>query len=279
MMTCRAVVDLLCDLVAGELSPDQRQHVEAHLWDCAACAAYTKTYGLPIRWAGQLTTVLLPPAVAQRLQAAWDAMRRTPARTGKISTKEDSSMQLPLQIAFHNLPPAEALEAVIRENAAKLDEFYNHIMSCRVVVDVPHQHHRDGNLYQVRIDLTVPGGEIMVNREPSLHEANKDFRQAVRDAFDAARRQLEDFARRQRGAVKHHEPVVHAKVSKLFPQEGYGFLVTADGREIYFHQDAVLDGGFDRLHIGAEVAFVEEAGREGPQASTVRLVGRHHHER
>jgi cold shock CspA family protein len=217
--------------------------------------------------------------VAQRLQAAWDAMRRTPARTETISAQEEVAMQLPLQIAFHNLPPSETLEAVIRENAAKLDEFYNHVMRCRVVIDVPHQHHRDGNLYQVRIDLTVPGGEIVVNREPSLHEANKDFRQAVRDAFDAVRRQLEDFARRQRGAVKHHEPVVHAKVSKLFPQEGYGFLATADGREVYFHRDAVLHGGFDRLHIGTEVTFVEEVGREGPQASTVHLVGRHHHER
>jgi cold shock CspA family protein len=188
-------------------------------------------------------------------------------------------MQLPLQIAFHNLPHSEAQAEVIREHAAKLDEFYNHIMGCRVVVDVPHQHHREGNLYQVRIDITVPGADIVVNREPSLHEVNKDFRVAVRDAFDAARRQLEDYARRQRLAVKHHQPPPHAKVSKLFPQEGYGFIETPDGREIYFHRDSVLHGAFDRFQIGTEVSFAEEIGAKGPQATTVHPVGRHHHER
>ncbi len=188
-------------------------------------------------------------------------------------------MHLPLQIAFHNLPHSEAMAEIIGENAVKLDEFYNHIMSCRVVVDVPHRHHHEGNLYQVRIDITVPGGEIVVNREPSLHEPSKDFRQAVRDAFDAARRQLEDFARRQRGAVKHLERQPHAKVARLFPQEGYGFLATADGRELYFHRDSVLHQAFDRLHVDSEVTFVEETGDKGPQATTVQLVGRHHHER
>jgi hypothetical protein len=147
-----------------------------------------------------------------------------------------------LQIAFHNLEPSEELAAIIRTNAAKLDEFHSHILTCRVVVDVPHQHHGDGNLFRIRIDLTVPGGEIVVNREPSLHAVNTNFIEAVRDAFDAARRQLEDFARQQRSAVKHREPAPHAKVARLFPKEGYGFIETPDGWEIYFHKDSVLHG-------------------------------------
>lgn len=187
-------------------------------------------------------------------------------------------MQLPLQIAFHNMEHSAAIEEIIRDKAAKLEEFAGHIMGCRVVVEVPHHHHHGtGNQYQVRIDVTVPGEEIVVNREPPLHEAYKDIHVAIRDAFDAARRQLEDYVRRRRGDVKAHEEPAHACVNKLFPQEGYGFLQTPDGREIYFHRDSVLHGGFDRLEIGAEVAFAEEEGRKGPQATTVRPVGRHGH--
>ena len=186
-------------------------------------------------------------------------------------------MQLPLQITFRNLPTTTEFETAIREEVARLDEFYNHVMSCRVVVDVPHKHHLDGNLYQVRIDVTVPGGEIVVNREPSMSEANKVFQSAVRSAFDAARRQLEDYARRQRGVVKTHQSRAPAKVLRLFPEEGHGFLQTPEGREVYFHKDSVLKGGFARLEVGTEVTFVEEAGEQGPQATTVHVVGRHGH--
>jgi len=186
-------------------------------------------------------------------------------------------MQLPIQIAFHNMDRSEVLEDKVREHAAKLDEFCDHIMSCRVVVEVPHHHHHAGNQYQVRIDVTVPDGEIVVNREAPEHTAYKEFDVALRDAFDAARRQLEDYVRRRRGLTKEHEALPHAKVSKLFPEEGYGFLQTPDGREIYFQRHSVLHEAFDRLQIGTEVSFAEEAGKKGPQASTVKLVGRHGH--
>jgi ribosome-associated translation inhibitor RaiA len=144
-------------------------------------------------------------------------------------------MQLPLQIAFHNMDRSEPIEAAVQEKAAKLDEFARQIMGCRVVVEAPHKHHERGNQYQVRIDITVPGEEIVVNREPPEHTAYRDIDVALRDAFDSARRQLEDYVRRVRGTVKVHEGQPHARVSKLFPEEGYGFLETPDGREIYFH--------------------------------------------
>jgi len=150
-------------------------------------------------------------------------------------------------------------------------------MSCRVVVEPAGKHHQHGNLYEVRIDLTVPGEEIVVTREPSQHIEYRDIQVALRDAFDSARRQLEDYVRRQRRVVKAHETAPHARVSKFFPDEGYGFLQTPDGREIYFHRDSVLHDAFERLEIGTEVTFVEEEGKKGPQASTVRRVGRHHH--
>lgn len=180
-------------------------------------------------------------------------------------------MKLPLQITVRDVSLSGAVEADIREKATKLDSFYDQIMSCRVIVEAPHRHQHQGVLYNVRIDLTVPGKEIVVKHEP--HE---DIYVAVRDAFDAARRQIEDFARRQRGDVKAHETPPHARVSKLFPAEGYGFLETPDGREIYFHRNSVLQGGFDRLSTGAEVRFSEEMGEKGPQASTVALIGKRH---
>jgi cold shock CspA family protein/ribosome-associated translation inhibitor RaiA len=186
-------------------------------------------------------------------------------------------MQLPLQVSFRHMEHSEAIEALVREKAAHLDTFADHIMSCRVVVELAGKHHEHGNLYEVRIDLTVPGEEIAVTREPSEHTACRDIHVALRDAFDSARRQLEDYVRRRRGAVKAHDMPPHGRIVRLFPDEGYGFLETSDGRQVYFHRHSVLDEGFDGLEVGTEVAFAEEEGKKGPQASTVRPVGRHHH--
>lgn len=186
-------------------------------------------------------------------------------------------MEIPLQISFRNVERSAVLEDDIRQRATKLDAFYNHVMSCRVVVDMPHRHHRRGNLYHVRIDITIPGGEIVVNREPPQHAAYKDLPVALRDAFASAVRQLEDYARRQRGDVKTHAVLPHGKVMRLPAGADYGFLESLDGREIYFHRNSVVDGDFDQLQVGTEVAFAEELGEKGPQATTVHVVGRHHH--
>jgi cold shock CspA family protein len=177
-------------------------------------------------------------------------------------------MQLPLQITARDVSLSGAAEGNIRAKAADLDTYYDGIIGCRVVVEGPGRHHRKG-LFIVRIDLTVPGTDQVVDRQ-----ADEDLYVAVRDAFDAARRRVEDYARRQRGAVKSHEESHQARVSRLFPEEGYGFLETPDGREVYFHRHSVLHPGFDRLAIGTEVCFVEEPGEKGPRASTVVI---HHH--
>ena len=202
-------------------------------------------------------------------------------------------MILPIQITFRNMEPSKTVEGWIQEEAAKLDGFYNRIMACRVVVELPSSQRKGGSLYHVRIDLTVPGKELVVNRQPSLHSTiqqidepktakhlevqtpHKEPRQAIDDAFKEMGRQLQDYAHRQRGDVKIHEPSPQARVSKLFPEEGYGFLETPDGREIYFHRNSVLDEGFGRLKIGSAVKFAEEEGEKGPQASTVKLARNH----
>jgi len=179
-------------------------------------------------------------------------------------------MQRPLKITARDFALSEAFEAEIREKAAKLDDYYNGIIGCEVVVEAPVDHHRKGGPFNVRIDLTLPGGELAVTRQKE-----EILAAAIREAFDAARRRLEDYARQQRGDVKSHEALLHARVSKLFPQDGYGFLETPEGREIYFHRNSVLEPGFEHLAIGTDVHFVEELGMEGPQASTVIITHKH----
>lgn len=184
-------------------------------------------------------------------------------------------MKQPLQITFRDIPRSDAVEAKIREKAAKLDVFYDQIMACQVVIEAPHGHHHQGYLYHVRIDLTVPNGEIIINRDPKEHHAHEDVYVAIRDAFDAARRKLQDFARKQRGDVKTHETPAHGTVLEIIPSQDFGRIQTSEGREVYFHRNSFLDGDFDVLEIGDKVRFVEEAGEKGPQASTVHLIGKH----
>lgn len=173
-------------------------------------------------------------------------------------------MEFMLQITTRDIPHSEALENHIRQKAEKLEKFHPHIMGCRAVVELPHKHKHQGRVFNVRLDITVPGGELVVNRE-----ANEDVYVAVRDAFDAAKRQLEDYARRQRGDTKVHAPVLHGKVIRLVDDEGYGFIETFDGRELYFHRENLTHDNFDQLTEGSEVQFLEDIASEGYQAKRV----------
>lgn len=105
-------------------------------------------------------------------------------------------MQLPLQVTFRNLHPSDFLEAKIRDRAAKLERVFDGITRCDVVVERPHHDHRKGWMYHVHIDLALPGGRLTVRGDDS--HAHTDARAAVRDAFDAAHRQLSDWIARKR---------------------------------------------------------------------------------
>ncbi len=202
---------------------------------------------------------------------------------------------IPTQVTFRGLAHDEELEGDVRERVAWLEQFYAGIVGCRVLVEVPHRHRHDGRHFHVRIEVTVPGGPaIVVSHEPSMHGRLKDREDeahhkedeidsvhryagvAIHEAFDAARRRLEDFAREQRGTVKAHEVPAHGEVIELSTVDGYGFI-QADEQRIYFNRASVLDDAFDELTIGTAVAFVEEKGEQGPRASTVRVLGKHHY--
>lgn len=180
------------------------------------------------------------------------------------------STQVPLQITLRGMPGSEALEARIRQKAGKLGTVHPRIVSCRVTVEQLGRHQQQGREFRVRIDVRVSGHkELVANRDH--HE---DVYVALRDAFDAMARQLEETAREQRGDVKAHEVPRHGRVVRLFPDEGYGFIETSDGRELYFARDNVAFPTFDDLVEGTEVQFIEEMAAEGPQAKRVSA-GKH----
>lgn len=187
-------------------------------------------------------------------------------------------MKLPLQITFRNMDPSPAVEAAIRERVERLERFFDRIMGCRVVVEAPHRHHHKGKLYAVRVDLTVPGAEIAVTHSGPRNHAHEDVYVAIHDAFDTTRRLLEDHARKFRGDVKTHEAPAHGKVARLFPQDGYGFIETSDGGEVYFHRNSVTGPGFGRLSVGSDVRLVvaPNDSAQGLRASTVTAAGKHH---
>lgn len=182
-------------------------------------------------------------------------------------------MPILLEVSYRNVEPSQAIERRILSGLARLEKVCDRIVGCRVMVELPNRRHRTGNLYHVRIDVSIPGDDLLVKRNPPRHRAHEDVVQALGEAFDNARRKLVERCRRERLEVKAHKPVPEGRVSKLLAKEGYGFIETGDGREVYFHENSVLNGGFDRLDVGTRVRFTEEAGEEGPQASTVEPVG------
>jgi len=115
-------------------------------------------------------------------------------------------MEKALQITFRNLDRSPALEADIRKHAEKLAKYYDGIVGCRVIVEAQHKHHQQGNHYHARIDVAVPGGELIASREPDEHHAYTDVYVAIHDAFGTVRRQLEDFARRHDQRHREHRP-------------------------------------------------------------------------
>jgi len=184
-------------------------------------------------------------------------------------------MQVPVQITFRHLDSSTAVISKIHEKITWLERFSDQIISCRVVIEKPHHHHHQGNLFHVRIDLRLPGQELVISRGPPDHKAHEEIFVTIRDAFDEARREVEDYVRRRRVEVKHLSSPPHAFVVRLIIEdEEYGFIRTEDGRDLYFHRNAVLNNQFDLLKVGTEVRYSEEMGENGPQASTVEVAAK-----
>jgi cold shock CspA family protein/ribosome-associated translation inhibitor RaiA len=178
-------------------------------------------------------------------------------------------MQIPPEIAFRNVERTPAVDAAIEEGIAQLDQIHDRLTSCRIAVELPHRRHRQGNLYRIRIDLTLPGAEIVVSRQPPEDTSNEDVVAAIVEAFDTVRGRLLEHERKRRTAMKNQELPPMGRVRRLFPGEGFGFLEAVDGREVYFHRNSVQGKGFDALEEGEGVRFSESVGDKGPQATAV----------
>jgi ribosomal subunit interface protein len=186
-------------------------------------------------------------------------------------------MQRPLEIRFRQMEPSPAIEARIRKKAAALERFSDRITGCRVVVEKDHRHHQHGNLFRVRIEIDAPGKALAVTHTGPRDHAHEDVYVAIRDAFNAAVRRLEDHVRERGGRVKVHEVPLHGTVRMVDRDGGFGFVETPEG-EVYFHRNSVAEDRFDDLEPGSEVRLevAERESDEGWQATTLHLIGKHH---
>lgn len=171
---------------------------------------------------------------------------------------------LPVQITIRDIPGSSAIETHIRKRSEKLNRFYDRISSCRIVVELPQKHKHQGKLFNVRIDITVPGKELVVTRK-----CDEDIYVAIRDAFDAIVRQLENHSHKRQGRVKTHSNVMHGHVTRMMPQDGYGFIEGVDGNEYYFSVTNVSYPESGQLTIGDAVEYTAEMLSEGRQAQHI----------
>jgi cold shock CspA family protein/ribosome-associated translation inhibitor RaiA len=185
-------------------------------------------------------------------------------------------MQTPVQIDFQGLNASVRTREAIAKHVAELEDRYGRVTACRVVLKGPGKHHRTGGLFEVNIRLSLPNGrEVDISRTPKADERHSDLTFAIDDAFKRARRRLQDHVRRLQGQVKQHDAQPIGKVARLDALGKFGIIEGADGEEIFFHRNSVLNNEFSKLKLGVRVTYFEEAGEKGPQASTVRLLGKH----
>ncbi|MFP4112758.1 MAG: HPF/RaiA family ribosome-associated protein [Spirochaetota bacterium] len=182
-------------------------------------------------------------------------------------------MEVPIEITFRNTEHSDTIHQLIRDEAARLERFHSRITSCHVAVERPQEHLSSGRDWRVRIDITVPrGNEIVVRREPGKGDMHEQLTTVIKDAFNAAERQLKDLHGKQRGVVKQGaESDSVGIVTRVLPEEGYGFIMDPSEQDIYFHKNAVLNNQFDRITEGTAVWYQTEMGDDGLQATSVRI--------
>lgn len=185
-------------------------------------------------------------------------------------------MEVPLQITYRDLDPTPGMEAAIHDKVDHLQRYHPRIQRCHVVVDAPHNSPHHAQHYRVMFNITIPGKELAAAKENHDKPEHRDFYIALRDSYEAARRQLEAERAKAKGNTKVHEVPPHGRVSQLFPAQEHGFIFMPDGQEVYFHKNAVVEGKWEDIEVGDEVRVVVQEGIEGLQASTVKPIGKHH---
>lgn len=175
-------------------------------------------------------------------------------------------MQVSAQITFRNLAHSDAVKDHIQEKIDKLNQFCQSMIACHVVVEFENKNQHRGNLHNTRINVTVPGKELVSTRNEA-----EDLYISIRTAFDDMTRQVEEYIRDMREG-KSHQTLIHGKIARLFNGDGFGFIEAENGSEYYFNANHVSHPDFHKLSVGMPVHFVEEMGHDGPQAHRVKLV-------
>lgn len=183
-------------------------------------------------------------------------------------------MQRPAEITWHNMDPVPHIAKRINDRVKRLEQFFGRITRCHVVVKAPHQRRRQGNQYEVRVEVTTPGGELSINRRPGDDQAHFDLQVAIRDAFDAMERKLRRWKDEHGGRPEVHATPLQGRIAEIDPSAGSGQIATTDGRLVYFHRNSVVTGDFDALAEGDTVELVVDPGEnaKGAHASTVRPI-------
>jgi ribosomal subunit interface protein len=176
-------------------------------------------------------------------------------------------MSIPLEITIRDIDKSEAIDSRIREKAEKMSQYYDRIESAKVVVELSQKHQHQGKIYNVHIEINVPGKQLVVNKHP-----NEDCYVAIRDSFQAMYRIIEGFAQKQRGEIKAHFDMRRGAIDRLFSD--YGFIRTPEGAEYYFHESNVQNPAFDELKIGSMVSFIEVQAGDSLQAGHISANGK-----
>lgn len=178
-----------------------------------------------------------------------------------------------LKIQYLGFSESEAVSAAVWNYVEHLEKLYGPIMSCSVVISHPHRKHQKGGIYHIKVRMHLSSVDVVVDRQSEKNHAHEDIYVALRDAFDAAKRKLADFSRIQEGRIKQKSIPAHARIIRLIDYDDCGFVVTEDHREIYFHRNALVNAEFEKLHVGQEVRFAETMGENGPQITSLQVIG------
>ena len=182
-------------------------------------------------------------------------------------------MESPPNITYRNIDRSPAIDEHITRRIAELEKTHPKIVGCDVVIDAPQKTKVTGTEFAVRVTLRVPGPDIHVERHVGRSGAAEDVNLAIHEAFDAVRRILNEQKQEMAQIhVKHHPPVLHGRVDRLFEGEGYGFLVADDGREVYFERDNLTTDHWDKIRVGTKLRFREMDGDKGPYAINVTIM-------
>ncbi|HEY9700028.1 MAG TPA: HPF/RaiA family ribosome-associated protein [Trichocoleus sp.] len=186
-------------------------------------------------------------------------------------------MKVPPEITYREVEKTEGIDALVQEKIDKLERMCDHISSCHIAIEKINERTRDRSPYRVRLDVTVPPGhELAAESNPSNENQHLGLDAVIRDAFRKMERQIKDLSDLQRESSQSRNHVdsdeTTALVTRIFPEDGYGFIKNLSGEEIYFHRNSVLHNDFDRITVGTGVRFNATEGEKGLQATSVQIV-------